>query len=415
MSITQSPKDYQTLFLDMNSFFASVEQQVQPPLRGKPVGIAPFTGGTGCIIAASKEAKERGVKIGRVSDMKKICPEIQIVESRPALYMIYHKEIKKVIESFTPYFTPLSIDEFILHLTPREQNYNSAVKLGQNLKDAIKSRVGDFLTCSVGIGPSRFLAKMAGERKKPDGLTVVQLSGLEKFYAGLSLLDITGINYRLQYLLNFHKIYSPTDLFNCSVAKLRQVLNHPGRLWYYRLRGYEVDNAIIKSKTIGHSHVLAPELRSRAGAESVIRKLIFKASKRLRDEKYFATGVYVCIYFYGDTKRGISGRSFSQSKKTASFCDTKSFSDHVFSLLKKCIWRGQPGYVAISSFGLVRMAGEQISLLCEIEKQKSLSKAIDLINDQFGPSTIFPASMFLGRDSAPDRIPFGMPRYEIKF
>lgn len=415
MSITQTPKNYQALFLDMNSFFASVEQQVQPPLRGKPVGIAPFTGGTGCIIAASKEAKERGVKIGRISDMKKLCPDIKIIESRPALYMIYHKEIKKVIESFTPYFTPLSIDEFILHLTPKEQNYNSAVKLGQSLKGAIREKIGDYLTCSVGIGPSKFLAKMAGERKKPDGLTVVQLSGLEKFYANLSLLDITGINYRLQYLLNFHKIYSPIDFFNCSVTRLRQILNHPGRLWYYRLRGYEVDDVVTKSKTIGHSHVLAPELRTKMGAESVIRKLIFKAGKRLRDEKYWATGVYICVYFYGDTKKRISSRSFSQSKKTTSFCDTKSFSDHVFSLLKKCNWQGIPSYVSVASFGLVRMAGEQISLLSEIEKQKSLSKTIDLINDQFGPSTIFPASMFLGRGSAPDRISFGTPRYEIKF
>lgn len=410
MNFNQPPKDFQILFLDMNSFFASVEQQVQPTLRGKPIGVAPFTGGTGCIIAASKEAKARGVKIGLVGEMKKICPDLTIVESRPALYMIYHKEIKKVIESFTPYFEPLSIDEFVLRLTPREQNYAVAVRLGQNLKDAIRERVGDWLTCSVGIGPSKFLAKMAGERKKPDGLTVVQLSGLAKFYAGLKLLDITGINYRMEARLNFLKINSPTDFFNCSLARLREILNHPGRLWYYRLRGYEVDDfepaSWRKNKTIGHSHVLAPEFRSVKGAEAVIRKLIFKAGVRLRQEKYWAGGVSVSIGFM---ERG----GFSQGKKVALFCDTKSFIDHSFSILKNCRWQGKPIYVSVAAFGLVKLKGEQISLISEIEKQRNISKAVDLINDEFGPDTVFPASMFSARDCAPDRIPFGSPRYDI--
>lgn len=406
MSITSSPKDFQVLFLDMNSFFASVEQQVQPVLRGKPIGVAPYTGGSGCIIAASREAKERGVRIGRVSEMKKICPDLKIVESRPALYMIYHKEIKRVIESFTPYYEPLSIDEFVLYLTPREQNYNAAVNLGKNIKAAIRERVGDFLTCSVGIGPSKFLAKMAGERKKPDGLTVVRLLELEKFYGGLRLLDITGINFRMEARLNFYKIYSPSDLFNCSLARLRQILNHPGRLWYYRLRGYEVDDYVIKSKTIGHSHVLPPELRSREGAESVVRRLIFKAARRLREEKYWATGIAVTVSFW-------DAPSFSKGRKVAAFCDTKNFTDHIFSLLKNCHWRGRPSYVSACAFNLVKMSGEQISLSQEIERQKSISKAIDAVNDEFGADAIFPASMFLAKDSAPDRIPFGKPRYEI--
>ena len=405
MGIIIPPKDYMALFLDMNSFFASVEQQVKPILRGKPVGVAPFTGDSGCIIAASKEAKERGIKIGRVGEAKKLCPDLQIVESRPALYMIYHKEIKKVIESFTPYFTPLSIDEFILHLTSREQNCDAAVKLGQDLKTAIREKVGDYLTCSIGIGPSRFLAKMAGERKKPDGLTVVQLSDLSKFYANLSLLDITGINYRMEAQLNFCKIYSPTDLFNCSLTRLRQSLNHPGRLWYYRLRGYEVDGHITQNKTIGHSHVLVPEFRSREGAEGVIRKLIYKVGSRLREEKYSATGVSVCVSF--------NGGGFHQSKKVERFYDDATLSEHIFLMLRKCQWK-KPFYVSINVFGLTREAGEQLSFFAETEKKRSISKAIDSINDKFGPGTVYPASMYGAKDSAPDRISFGSPKYEIR-
>ncbi len=406
MSITQAPKDFQTLFLDMNSFFASVEQQVQPTLRGVPIGIAPYTGDSGCIIAASKEAKASGVRIGRIGEMKKICPKIKIIESRPALYMIYHKEIIKVIESFTPYYKPLSIDEFIVRLTSSEQNKVAAEKMGNEMKKAIKEKVGDYLTCSIGIGPSRFLAKMAGERKKPDGLTVVELKDLKDFYSQLKLTDLTGINYRMETVLKNFKINSPSELFNCSLPHLQSILKQWGRVWYFRLRGYEVDDFEIKNKTIGHSHVLPPHLRSIDGAKSVIEKLIFKAGFRLRKEKYRASGVSVGICFYG-------GSGFHKAKRVERFCDNQSFSRHVREILKECRWRNNPGYVSVAAFGLVKQAGAQISIFSEIEREIKLSRAVDLINDEFGAGTIFPASMFLAKEDAPDRIPFGKPRYEI--
>jgi len=451
MNFNTPPSDYKVLFLDMNSFFASVEQQVQPTLRGLPLGVAPYTGDSGCIIAASKEAKAMGIKIGRIGEAKMLCPKLKIVESRPALYMLYHKEIKKVIESFTPYFIPLSIDEFALFLTPREQNYQSAVKLGQDLKRSIKEKVGDYLTCSVGIGPSKFLAKMAGERRKPDGLTVVRLNELKSFYAELKLTDITGINWRMEQVLKIFYINSPTDFFNCSLVKLRERLNHPGRLWYFRLRGYEVDDHSSPTKTVGHSHVLPPKYRSREGAEAVIHRLIFKTASRLRSENFWAGGVSVRIGFMNlkschcepseilrswmlssvrqsfkekDKLRSLSrtlirGKNtrndgtFSLSKKTTSFCDTKSLTDHIFLLLKKCRWQSRPIYVSISTFNLAKLCGNQISIFSEIEKQKSVSFALDKINDKYGPDTVYPASMHMARDSAPDRIPFGRPRYEI--
>jgi len=407
MSITTPPKDFLTMFLDMNSFFASVEQQVQPTLRGKPVGVAPYIGNTGCIIAASKEAKVYGIRIGRVGDARKICPNLKIIEARPALYMIYHKEIKNVIESFTPFYTALSIDEFAIKLSPSDQNEEKSVKLALKIKERIKDRVGDYLTCSVGIGPNKFLAKVAGERKKPDGLTTVRISALKKFYSTLVLTDLPGINYRLESRLKKFKIDSPAVLFNSSLADLRQALDHGGRLWYYRLRGFEVDDREIKTKTIGHSHVLPPELRSYKEAISVIKKIICKAGYRLRQEGYYAKGVSITIKF-------LNNELFSLGHLFSPFCDTKSFTDNAFSLLKKCQWKEKPIFVAIAAFDLIKMQGEQINIFPEIEKSKAISRAMDEINDEFGTNTLFPASVFWGRDSAPDRIPFGSPRYEIR-
>lgn len=407
MSITSSPKDFQIMFLDMNSFFASVEQQVQPILRDRPIGVAPYVGNTGCIIAASKEAKACGIKITRVGEAKKNCPDLKIIEARPALYMLYHKEIKNVIESFTPFFSPLSIDEFAIRISPNDQTLNNSLDLALKIKERIKDKVGDYLTCSIGIGPNKFLAKVAGERRKPDGLTAVRLNELKKFYSELILTDLPGINYRLEDQLKKFKINSPADLFNFSLADLRRVLNHNGRLWYFRLRGFEVDDGIVKSKTIGHSHVLPPELRSYDGAVSVIKKLIYKAGYRLRSENYYAKGAAIRINF-------LNGASFSLSQKFPLFYDNNSFMKNIFLLLKKCRWQSKPILISIAAFDLVKVQGEQISIFSDIEKSKSLSKAMDQINDEFGANTLFPASMFSAKDSAPDRIPFGSPRYEIR-
>jgi len=408
MNINRPPKNYQTLFLDMNSFFASVEQQVQPPLRGVPLGVAPYIGGTGCIIAASREAKALGIKTGTlVRDAKRLYRDIKIIESRPALYMIYHKEIKKVIESFTPHYQVLSVDEFIINLISREQNYQASTKLGQAIKEKIRADVGDHLTCSIGIGPNRFLAKMAGERRKPDGLTVVRLSELENFYSQLKLLDICGINQRLELSLNRFGINSPLDLYHTDLPRLRSIFGHSGRLWWYRLRGYEVDDYVSSTKTIGHSHVLAPEFRNRAGAEAVLKKLIYKTASRLRAQKFLAGGVFVAVAFY-------DGPTFKKGKRVLPFFDTRSFTSAVFEILKGCHWYSNPSYVSVAAFNLISSRATQISILPEIEKSRRISEAMDKIDDEFGVGFIHPASVFTARDSAPDRIPFGQPRYDIR-
>jgi len=409
MSINAKPKNYQTLFLDMNSFFASVEQQVRPELRDKPVGVAPYTGDSGCIIAASIEAKRQGVKICRINEAKKTIPSMTILEARPALYMLYHKEIRKTIEKFTPYYQAMSIDEFAIHLTPLDQNYNNSIALAQKIKKTIKSDVGDYLNCSVGISSSKFLAKMAAGSQKPDGLVVLNLNQLENFYANLNLTELTGVNFKTEAKLNFVGIKSPLDFYNCNLSYLSETLKHAGKNWYYRLRGYEIDNFVSQTKTMGHSHVLEPELRTRAAAISVLSKLVFKTGYRLRKENFLAGGVYLSIGF-------LNGQHFGRSVKTADFfSDNTTFWQQVELILKKCFWPGKPIHLAVGAFNLKKNKGEQISIFAEIEKRKRLAIALDQLNDEFGAETVFPASMFQAGDSAPDRIPFGRPRYEIRY
>lgn len=407
LSLAQKPADYSVLFLDMNAYFASVEQQVQSTLRGLPVAIAPYTGSTGCIIARSYEAKEWGVNVGdNVASARKKCPKIKVIEARPALYQLYHKEIFKVLNSNAPQVTALSIDEFIIRLTGRDQTKTGAFKLADNIKSDLKN-IADYMTCSIGIGPNYFLAKVAGESKKPNGTTLIKLSNLDGFYKKIKLRDIPGINFRMERQLAERKIYSAYDFYNKSLMELSCLLKFPGKVWYYRMRGWEVDEFVIKNKTVGHSHVLPPELRTPEKALSVLEKLASKVAYRLRREKLWARGIAIRISF-------LSGGGFADYKHCALFNDTGSIIREVRSMIAKCRNWQDPLYVAINTFDLVSTANRQVSIFADIERSRAMSEALDKINDEHGANTAFYASSFEGRKAAPDRIPFGMPRYEIR-
>jgi DNA polymerase-4 len=407
MSITTPPTNFRRLFLDMNAFFASVEQQVQPTLRGKPVGITPYIGASGCVIARSYEAKEWGVGTGdRVGDALAKCPKINIVESHPALYTHYHKEILKVLKNHSPWVQVLSIDEFVINLTGSDQSRTKATLMACSIKKGIREKVGDFLKCSVGIGPSTFLAKVACESKKPDGFTIVEVEHLDAFYNQLKLLDIPGINLRMEARFNRLNIKTPLELYKLPLPYWIQVFGHMGRAWYYRLRGYEVDVKPSDVKSIGHSHVLSPEFRSRSGAQSVLKKLIQKTGRRLRAKNLVAAGVFVSISFYDHGY-------FQQSKKTADFNDDQTLGQYVFAMIKDLKFDKKPLRLAVTVFNLKQALGYQLSIFPEMEKKRLLSHTVDNINDRFGAKTIAPASVGNAKDSAPDRIPFGAPRYDI--
>ncbi|MBM2820464.1 MAG: UmuC protein, partial [Candidatus Berkelbacteria bacterium] len=294
----QPPKDFSNLFLDMNAFFASVEQQVQPTLRGKPICVAPYIGDTGCCIAKSYEAKKYLVQTGTlVGEAKKACPQIVIVESRPELYMFYHKQIVKALECFSPFLRVLSVDEFNIRLGGLDASYNEAVKMGKNIKKAIREKVGDYLTCSVGVGPNMWLAKVAGELKKPDGLVVLTLKELPALYRSLNLIDLPGINIGMIRQLQHRKIKTPYDFYLQNLHNLSRWFGHPGRVWYYRLRGFEVDDVKATTKSIGHQHVLAPKYRDWQSARRVLIKMAHKCAERLRKKNFWAGGVSINVRF----------------------------------------------------------------------------------------------------------------------
>ncbi|HLB95751.1 MAG TPA: DNA polymerase [Patescibacteria group bacterium] len=406
----QPPKDYANLFLDMNAFFASVEQQVQPSLRNKPICVAPYPGNTGCCIAKSYKAKAFGVKTGTlVGEAKKLCPQIIVLESRPELYLFYHREIVKVLKNFSPFLRVLSIDEFNIKLTGLDQNREKALEMARKIKETILKKVGDYLTCSIGIGPNMWLAKVAGELGKaclpagrPDGLVVVALEELGVWYRSLDLMDLPGINVAMARQLHHRKIKTPFDFYLQPLFNLSRWFGHPGRVWFYRLRGFETDEIEPATKSIGHQHVLAPEYRTIAAARRVLVKLAEKCAQRLRAKNLWTGGVSLGIKF-------LNGPFWEKNAATDLVADSQNIQRIALSLYDACPIQKPPLRIAVTLFNLTQVRGEQISLFSKIEKSRRLSQMMDEINDKYGPETIYPASMFGASEAAPTRIPFGNP------
>src|ERR1039458_7499293 len=162
------------LFVDMNSFFASCEQQDNPDLRGQPVAVAPMLVDTTCAIAASSEAKACGITTGTpIWDARKRCPDVKVVQARPKLYVEYHHRICEAIETCIPVDAVLSIDEVACKLDNVQRRPEIARALAMSIKAVIRDRVGAFLTCSIGVAGNKLLAKLASDMQKPDGLVIL--------------------------------------------------------------------------------------------------------------------------------------------------------------------------------------------------------------------------------------------------
>lgn len=232
------------LFVDMNSFFASCEQQVNFWLRGRPVGVCVYTGRQGCVISPSVEAKQRGVKTGmRLDDAMAICPDLVPVETHPGRYREYHIKIIAVLRSFCDDVLPKSIDEAVVDLTNYQLPYPDPVPVAKAIKRAIREQVGDYLRCSIGIAPNAFLAKLASDVQKPDGLTLITPDTLDGILRTLRLTDLPGIGQRMADRLQNHGINTPIDLRYSSPEHLKAVCQSViGWRWHIRLNfGGEVD------------------------------------------------------------------------------------------------------------------------------------------------------------------------------
>jgi DNA polymerase-4 len=272
------------LILDFNAFFASCETAADPALAGRPLAIVPSLTDSTCAIAANYAAKKFGIKTGTsVTLCKQLCPRIELRVARHRLYVEYHHRLLAVIEKCLPITQVLSIDEVACGLLANEQSVPQATALAQHIKNAIRTEISPHLTASIGIAPTRILAKLASDMQKPDGLTILPLVELPARLLHLAVDDFCGIGDGMHARLAMAGIHTVADLYARSRAELKTVWGGiEGERFYDAIHGIEPERPETQTRSIGHQHVLEPMFRHRAGAERFARYLLGKAAQRLR-------------------------------------------------------------------------------------------------------------------------------------
>ncbi|MGH1375858.1 MAG: Y-family DNA polymerase [Alphaproteobacteria bacterium] len=285
------------LFMDLNSYFASVEQQENPNLRGKPVIVTPMQTDYTCAIAASYEAKAYGIKTGTmVSDAKNMCPNLHCVQAQHDTYVAYHNRIIEEVVKHTPINRIWSIDELSSRIPPAKRTANGAQKIAKKIKDGLHENIGEAINCSIGFAPNSLLAKIACEMHKPDGLTILRQEDLPHKILHLQLTDIPGIGKNIKKRLNTSRIYTVEDFWNISPKHARKIWGSvAGERFWYLIHGYDIEPQETNTSLFGHSRVLDPDLRTPEKARLIARKLTSKAAKRMRSKEYYAQNISLSV------------------------------------------------------------------------------------------------------------------------
>jgi DNA polymerase IV len=397
------------MHVDLNSCYAIIEQQANPLIRNRPVGIAAYDSPGGFVIAASYEAKRLGINLMRVKDARAISRDIVILTPDPEKYFDAHRRFRAVLERYTSEVTPKSVDEFIVDFRGSEaiRRGQSLVDVGYQIKRDIKQSLGEYVTVNIGIAPNRFLAKVAAGMDKPDGMDVITAQDIYNIYGQLDLIDLPGINYRYQARLNLAGIYTPLDFLDAPMYKLKKEVfkSIVGYYWYLRLRGYEVDSQKFATKSFGNDYAVGDKTSDREKISRLIIKLCEKTGRRLRKHDYQAQGVFLGLGFENGTWWGKSRRS------KALIYSTQEIYLNIMRLFNRVDIPARVVHINISVFDVIPASPIQLGLFDGTRLDtKSLARASDKINDRYGEFTVVPASMANMKDVIIKRVPFGSVR-----
>lgn len=414
------PRPLRWLFLDLNSYFASVEQQLDPALRGKPVIVAPVDVDTTVAIAASVEAKRYGISTGTpVWEAKRKCRDILIAPARHEKYVEFHEAILAEIWKHIPVTHVCSIDEVACRLLDNENSPEAAMALARRIKAGIRAHVGECLTSSVGIAPNRLLAKLASDMQKPDGLVVLTADQLPHRLYDLRLREIAGIGAKMERRLARDGIL---DIRQLCERRPRDAGTAWGgtngdRLWYL-LHGVELPEKPTQSRTIGHSHVLSPSKRGLEPTRLTARRLALKAASRLRRKGYRSRLLVLHGKFEDDKS---NWRAAIKLPSTQDSFVILSALDSLFPRLAAAGRQRVGGFrlrmVGVTLCEIEGVEGEQGSLFAALDpddplaretRTLSLSRAMDRINEKFGRHAVSVGPLNGGRiDAVGTKIAFG--------
>lgn len=386
------------MHIDMNSYFASVEQQANPFLRGKPIGVTGkrYDDARGdepqrsVVATASIEAKKLGVKTAMSTwEAKRICPSLIMVSGDPEKYGEITRRFNAVYLEFTDKVEQFSVDESFLDVTETARDYLGATVLAQIIRARLKEECGEHITASIGIAPSKLVAKVASESHKPNGLTVVRPENVLSFLAGQELEDFCGIGPRIKRRLEAMGIKTVTELRACPPARLIAEFKSYG--WWLHHASFGRDEAPVvpgeeEPKSVGHSYTLA---KNAVTADEIKRNLLGLCDKvawRLRRDG-FAARLVTTYLRYSD---------FSGNGQQHRFQEPTANGLRLFQIAWSLIerwWNGEPVRLVGISAGMLSKGPEQTPLFKKEQKVLDTTSALDRIQTRYGEGSWTRASL----------------------
>lgn len=372
------------LYLDINSYFATIEQQIDKSIRNKPVAVVPLESDYTCAIAASYEAKAFGVSTGtKIADAKKLCPELICIKAKHKLYVEYHKLIFAAIDKIIQVDHIFSIDEGACKLTGQLKDFNNTQNIALRIKGAIKT-VGDYITCSIGIAPNRYLAKIASNMHKPDGVTTIAYDDITNVLSTLSLRALPSIGARTCQKLEDYGLKSPLDIYNANPMYIKHILGLNGERIWYLLHGSDIPLEESANKTISNSQVIAPKLQDINNTRIILTSLVIKATYKLRQKGKVAN--ISKLHILTNSKLNDLSVKFDETSDTQTIL-SEVLKQYDFFVKKHYVTKRKK--ISIS-FPKLKDPSSQMSFGVNSQsiKRSKISKVMDYINDKYGENTI---------------------------
>jgi len=399
------------MYVDMNSFFASCEQQMDVNLRGKAIGVCPYKSPNAAVIAASIEAKRMGIKTGmRLQEARLICPDFIIKPSNPPKYRQFHIAIMNILRKYCNDVIPKSIDEAIMVFTSYKLVYKDFTAIAKQIKSDI-SKEADYLKCSIGIAPNAFLAKLATDLEKPDGLTEITAENIDMHLKKLELTDLPGIASGNEKRLRAAGINTPLELRYAPVSLLRKALGGiTGYYWNCRMNFYEVDLYSSDTKTMSTGRMVSgKQSNSRQTMDSLIIALCTTLEQRLVKKKIFCRqGIFFIAY-----RNGTSWKTQMQFEYPLQ--DGMELRDHIFHKVTEYekatnipnLLGTEVQSINVAIFNFIGSDIIQYNLFDNRINKDHLRKVMYDIKDRYGKNSVRKASEIIERDVLKDAIGFG--------
>lgn len=376
------PSPRSILHLDMDAFFAAIEQRDRPELRGKPILIG-HDGPRGVVSTASYEARPFGCHSAQpMAVAKRLCPQAIVVPVRGSHYGDVSQQMFRILDEFSPAIEPLSIDEAFLDLTGTERALGPAEDVARRLKQRIRSELQ--LTASVGLAPNKYLAKLASDLRKPDGLVIIRAEDVDQVLPPLPVTRLWGIGKVTAARLEPLGIRTIGDIRSKSMEWLEQHLGSEAERYYELARGID-DRPVVSdhdARSISHEQTFEIDVAEADEVRQVLLEQVEQVAWRLRRQGFLAQGVTLKIR-YGNFQ------TVTRSAKLPTPTD-----------VTQELWDAARGLFDAWSFRPVRLIGmraDRLSAGAEVpelfpdpehEKQKKLDSVADRIASKFGKGAI---------------------------